>query len=270
MTESEYNQAEGIRRSDLWRMHESPEKFKWFLEHPPEPTPALIFGTAVHKLLLEPDEFNDEFAGAPNVDRRTKAGKEEWERFLSESSGKTAISFDDLDTASGMVAKAMTVPFVRTMLDHGKTEQAFFWVDDDTELLCKVRIDILSEIEGKVVITDYKTTANAKTDIFNQSIFRHGYHLQAYMYSEAVMKNLKLSYRPDFYFLAQEKQRPYSVNLIQVSEDVMMAGMDCFRELIGTLALCKKNGYFYGYNGIYNEPNETYLPGWMSLGEEET
>ena len=32
MTESEYNSIEAVRRSDLWRMHESPEKYLWFLE----------------------------------------------------------------------------------------------------------------------------------------------------------------------------------------------------------------------------------------------
>ncbi len=268
MTEAEYNQAEGVRRSDLWRMHESPEKFKWFLEHPPEPTPALLFGTAVHKLLLEPDGFKDEFAVAPNVDRRTNAGKEEWKRFLSGNEGKTIITSDDFSTASDMVIKAMTVPFVRELLD-GKREQAFFWTDDDTGIQCKVRLDVLSKVDGKVTVCDYKTTANAKTDIFNQSVFRHGYYLQAYMYTEAVMKNLKLDYRPDFFFIAQEKSVPYSVNVIQVTDDVMTAGMDCFRELIGTLALCKRTGYYFGYNGIYNEPNETYLPGWMTMGNEE-
>lgn len=40
MTEKEYNEAQGIRRSVLWRMHESPEKYKWFLEHPEPETPA--------------------------------------------------------------------------------------------------------------------------------------------------------------------------------------------------------------------------------------
>lgn len=268
MTEAEYNQAEGIRRSDLWRMHESPEKYLYFIQHPPEQTPALLFGSAVHKLLLEPDGFHDEFAVAPNVDRRTKEGKAVWERFLSENCGKTVISPDDAKTAAEMVAKAMTVPAVRTLLS-GKHEEAFFWTDPDTELTCKVRVDMLTEIDGKVVIADYKTAQNARTDIFNHSIFRHGYHLQSFMYTEAVRINLGLDYRPDFYFIAQEKTAPYSVNVIQVTEDVMTAGMDCFRELIGTLALCERTGYYYGYNGIYNEPNETYLPGWMTMGEEE-
>lgn len=268
MTEAEYNSIDAIRRSDLWRMSESPEKFKWFLEHPPEQTPALVFGSAVHKLLLEPDGFNDEFAVAPVVDRRTKVGKETWERFLSESGGKTVISADEAKTASEMVAKAMTVPMVRTLLS-GKHEEAFFWTDPNTELVCKVRADMVAEIDGKVVIADYKTAQNAKTEIFNQSVFKHGYHLQSFMYTEAVRVNLGLDYRPDFIFIAQEKTAPYSVNVIQVTEEVMNAGMDAFREYMGTLALCKKTGYWYGYNGLYGDANETYLPGWMTMGEEE-
>ena len=53
MTELEYNQAEGIRRSDLWKMEDSPEKFKYFLENPMEQTPAMAFGSACHKYVLE-------------------------------------------------------------------------------------------------------------------------------------------------------------------------------------------------------------------------
>lgn len=268
MTEAEYNQAEGIRRSDLWRMHESPEKFKWFLEHPPEQTPALLFGTAVHKLLLEPDGFKDDFAVAPVVDRRTKVGKEAWEQFLSDSNGKTIITADDFSTASDMVIKAMTIPFVRKLLS-GKKEEAFFWIDEDTEQVCKVRIDMLTEIEGKWAIADYKTAGSAKTDIFVRKMYDYGYHLQSFMYTEAVKLNLKLDYRPDFYFIVQEKHAPYSVNYIKVTDDVILTGMDSFREFMGMLRLCRETGYWYGYNGPFDEANEAYVPGYISPEEEE-
>ena len=72
MTEKEYRQHPAISRSELWHMHESPEKFKWYRDHPPEPTPSLLFGHVVHKLLLQPDTFDTEFAIAPELDRRTK------------------------------------------------------------------------------------------------------------------------------------------------------------------------------------------------------
>ena len=81
MTEKEYRQHEGISRSQLWKIRESPEKFKYAMEHPEEPTPALLFGQMVHKLVLEPDTFDEEFIVAPEVDKRTKEGKAAWAQF---------------------------------------------------------------------------------------------------------------------------------------------------------------------------------------------
>ena len=92
MNELDYNSAEGIRRSDLWKMEDSPEKFKYFLEHPMEQTPAMAFGSACHKYILEPDSFGSEYVLASSVDKRTKEGKAAWETFLSENAGKTIVA----------------------------------------------------------------------------------------------------------------------------------------------------------------------------------
>ena len=271
MTEKEYNAAAGVRRSALWRMHESPEKYKWFLDHPEPPTPALIFGSAVHKLLLEPVDFEDEYAVAPPVDRRTKAGKETWEQFVAGIGEKTVITQDDFDTMCGMVAKAVSVPFVKNLL-QGKHEVPLFWTDEDTGMDCKVRLDILADVDGRMTVADYKTTTDARTDVFiHRDMQRYGYPLQAFMYTEAVMKCMKLDYRPDFIFLPQEKKAPYSINAITVygDSDVMMQGQDMFREYIGMLADCEKTGFYYGYLGPFSEPNEAYLPGYVQIGQEE-
>ena len=269
MTEREYNQANGVRRSALWHMRESPEKYKYFLENPEPQTPALLFGAAVHKMLLEPDKFFDEYAVLPNVDRRTKAGKEEYERFLETLGERTAITQDDYTTAYDMTSKARSVPMVEKLL-KGEHEKSIFWTDEDTGIKCKVRLDLLTEIDGRFVVADYKSANNAKTEIFNNKMFDFGYHLQAYMYTEAVMKELKLDYRPDFIFIAQEKKAPFALNLILVTEDVMTAGMDAFRLYMGMLHYCEQTGYWYGYNGPFDEVNESFLPGWMTMGEEET
>lgn len=268
LTEKEYNEAPGIRRSALWRMSESPEKYKYFLEHPPESTPALIFGSAVHKLLLEPVDFEDEYAVAPPVDRRTKVGKETWEEFCRLSEGKTIITQDDFDTMAAMVEKANSVPYVRNLL-KGKREVPLFWTDADTGERCKAKLDILTEMDGRTVIADYKSAANAKTEVFNNKLFSIGYHLQAYMYTEGAMKVLGLTERPDFIFIVQEKTAPYAVNLIEVTEDVMLAGMDCFREYIGLVHQCKETDYWWGYTGMFGEPNEAFLPRWMQMGDTD-
>ena len=59
-------------------MTKSPAHFRWWKDNPPEDTASLLFGRAVLKFVLEKDDFFNEFAVAPLVDRRTKEGKAEW------------------------------------------------------------------------------------------------------------------------------------------------------------------------------------------------
>ena len=271
MTEKEYRSHPAISRSELWRMHDSPEKFKWFKDHPEPATPALLFGQVAHKMLLEPEDFDSEFVVAPNVDRRTKAGKAQWEEFQAEAADKTVVSQDFYQTAAEMREAVMRVPSAANLLSgNGENERPFFWVDELTGVECKCRTDrIIFNEDGGVTIVDYKTSANAETGAFNSSIFKYGYNLQAAMYSEGVMKALCLTERPDFVFIVQEKKPPYSVNVVEVSEDVMTYGLDVFRELIGTYKECMDVDFWPGYTGFYDEPNESYLPGYVTLGEEQ-
>ena len=273
MTEKEYNEHSGVRRSDLFKISESPEKYKWAITHPTEPTPALIFGAACHKYILEPNEWSDEYAIAPNVDRRTKAGKEEYERFCAENEGKAVVSQDQFDTMAAMANALDRCPMAEQLIHgkNGETEIPFFWTDKDTQEECKVKLDRLVEIEGRYVVVDYKTSQSAQTDKFVHSMIKFGYTLQAAMYTEGVMVCKELDYRPDFIFVVQEKDEPYSTNVIYVSSDssVMQYGVDQFREYIGTLHQCKELDNWYGYLGPYGETSEAYLPGYIQIGEDE-
>lgn len=272
MTEREYNDAEGIRRSDLWLIRESPEKYLWHTTHPDdEPTPALVFGAMVHKLMLEPETFRDEYVVAPFVDRRTKEGKAAWQEFLDSAEGRTVITAEDLSKAFDMVEAVKHHRIAGRLINGiGEHEKAFFWTDPDTGEKCKARVDVLTAgPDGLWAVIDYKTSADASTEAFNRSIFKYGYHLQSFMYSEAVRVNLGLKDRPDFIFVVQEKKAPYSVNVVKATEDVVRAGEDAFREYIGVLHNCKETGYWYGYNGAFDEINEAYLPGWIAVGDEE-
>jgi ATP-dependent exoDNAse (exonuclease V) beta subunit len=271
MTEKEYNEHPGVRRSDLWKISESPEKYKYAVEHPLEPTPALVFGAATHKYILEKDGFDEEYAVIPEmIDRRTKAGKEMWEEFLTKTSGKAAISTEDFKTMTEMRKVLEDNPIANKLLyGKGKTEMPFFWKDKDTHELCKVKLDRLVRLDRRFAVVDYKTAKNAKTDVFIHDMTRYGYTLQAAMYTEGVMKCKRLKYRPDFIFVVQEKTPPYSVNVVYVPSDssVMQYGIDQFREFIGILHQCKETGYFFGYTGAFGDMSEAYLPGYVGLAD---
>ena len=269
MTEQEYNQAEGIRRSDLWKMEESPEKFKWCLDHPMEQPPALVFGSACHKAVLEPKDFFDEYAIAPNVDKRTKEGKETWARFAEENEGKEIISADDYAVMQEMAEAIKRCPLADKLINgKGQTEQAYFWTDKATGEACKIKCDRVVTFNRRKYLVDYKTTAAADTFHFNSSIWKFAYHLQAGMYAEGWKIANKKRRLPGFLFVAQEKKPPYSVNVIEVSEEVMKAGLAKFHELLGKYHDCKVLDYWPGYL-TGNVPNDSFVPGWMNDMEED-
>lgn len=273
MPEAEYNEAEGIRRSDLWMMNDSPEKFRYRMDHPEETTaPALVFGAAAHKWVLEQDEFDNEYAIAPSVDRRTKAGKEAWESFAAANIGKTPISQDDFVTISMMRDALEANPLANKILfGEGFTEVPFFWTDPETGEKCKAKFDrLIRDEEGRLIVVDYKTAQYAQTEHFNRAVIMHGYHVQAAMYTEGVQIALGLKKRPRFLFVAQEKKEPYSVNVIEVSFDVMHFGSTVYHDLLTKYHDCKELDVWPGYCGLDGQINQTSLPKWaMNEMEEE-
>ena len=262
MTEREYRSAEGVSRSQLWRLHEgSPEKFKYEEEHPEEPTPALIFGQMVHKLVLEPETFNDEFAVAPDVDRRTKEGKVAWDLFMEMNGEKTIVKSADYDKACGMRNALLEVDLVTKLLS-GKHEVPLFWTDEMTGETCKVRLDCFTPLSNGAVVIDYKTTSDASTESFMRSAINYGYDFQAAMYSEAVKRTMDKDVV--FYFIAQEKEPPYAFNVLAADDRLVRRGYDMFRELLGIYHECKVTGNWYGYMGIENQINLLELPAWLN------
>lgn len=266
MTEKEYRQSEGISRSELWLLNPdnggTPEKFKWAREHPEKPTPALIFGTLVHCLLLEPDSFNKQFAvWDDTIKKTTKEGKAAYAEFTDDLMGRQEVSRTMYEQATVMALLARSTPFVGKLL-VGEHEKPIKWTDEMTGEICKIRLDCLTEIGGKPVIVDYKTTADASTDGFMRSAINYGYDFQAGMYCEGVEK--VTGQKPLFVFVAQEKTPPYAVNILQADNLMVQRGYDIFRELIGIYHECKITDNWYGYLGAYNVINNLSLPAWLA------
>lgn len=268
MTEQEYRQHEGISRSQLWKIRESPEKFKYAMEHPEEPTPALLFGTMVHKLVLEPDTFDEEFIVAPEVDRRTKEGKAAWSQFEEDAAGRQIVKQADFQKAQEMVVALQAVPMIQTLL-AGRHEVPLFWTDELTGEPCKVRLDILHEMpDDRLLIVDYKSANDATTEAFIRSAINYGYDFQVGMYAEGVLQNYGQR-KIDFLFIVQEKDPPYAANILLADELIAKRGFDLFRELLGIYHNCKTTGNWYGYLGPDDTLNTLGLPAWMAKDIEQ-
>lgn len=265
MSNKEYREHEGISKSMLSKIAKSPMHFKYALDNPQEDTPALLFGRALHKYILEKDYFYKEYAVAPICDRRTKEGKEIYKAFEIESNGKDVISADDFQTIKDMAETALKNPYVVKLLD-GIHEHSFFWIDDATGEPCKCRPDCISEIGGQHILVDYKTTEDAETEAFKKSAIKYSYDLQAGMYAEGMKKNTGNDYI--FIFIAQEKKPPYAVNILQADEFMMKEGTQLFHDLMEIYHECKVTDNWYGYMGENNEVSNLGLPNWLMKAME--
>ena len=261
MTEKEYREHAAISRSELFKISESPEKFKYYQEHPEPPTPSLIFGQLFHAMALQPETVAEQFAVAPNIDRRTKAGKEAFAEFEAQSEGKTIVSVDMVEQATAMCEALSRNDFVQKLL-KGEKEKVFFWNDDLTGEPCKCRVDCLTELGDNLIVVDLKSTENAETEAFMRSAIKYGYDFQSAMYSKGVEVNT--GKKPLFVFIAIEKKPPYAINILQADELFICRGYDLFREYIGIYRECKQNDNWWGYLGRYNQINNLALPSYLA------
>lgn len=241
-----YEKAEGIRRSDLWLIHKTPFHFRYAMDHDREQTKSMAFGSAVHAYILEPDIFRQRYAIAPVCDRRTKAGREEWEDFidLCSETGAEPITADDMMIVNEMAAALKHNPMA-VMLLTGKHEQEFYWTDPMTEEKCKCKVDCITNFNGEPYIVDYKTTDSCEDGHFERSAVKYGYQFQAGMYSEGVFQTTLTEHR--FAFVAQEKTAPYAVRVYFCDPEWVKRGYDKFRELIGIYHQCNETGIWPGY-----------------------
>lgn len=257
MTEREYNEAPGVRRSDLWQMKQSPAHFRYRVDHPLKPTPALTFGTAAHCAVLTPELYQEQYWAAI-IDGRTKEGKEAKQSAIA--LGKTLLTPDQADAISGIVEAINANPFAKRLLT-GEHESSRFWTDDVTGEACKCRTDCETDIDGTHYIVDLKTCADASTEQFMRDALRFGYHVQAAMYTEGV----KAATGKDsvFVFVAVEKEPPYGINILQADPAFILHGTDEYRYLLGLYHECKERDFWPSYGGLDNSINTLGLPAWM-------
>lgn len=262
MTDKEYREAPGISHSQLIKLKDSPEKFKYLQEHPEEPTEALIFGQAFHMYVLQHNIFYDNFAIAPGCDKRTTPGKKIWNDFCENSKGKTVITLKMFEQIEEMTKKLLSNPLVKVLL-NGEHEKEFFWTDKHTGEKCKCRVDVLSLIKGRRVITDLKSADSAETSVFMRKAIEYHYHTQAAYYTDGVKVNINED--TDFVFVVIEKKPPYAINVLQADDLFIKYGQNECRQLLNTYHDCNVSGNWYGYNGKDNRIGVLELPNYIAM-----
>lgn len=255
MTEQEYRAAPGVNKSTLWNMRKSPAHYKFYLDHPQEDTVAMKIGRAVHSAILTPTIYKRDFAILPEgIDRRTKAGKEQYEEFTASAEGKEILTAQDAEMIKHIAKAIRSNKSAIELLKKTKREKPFFWTDDNN-IPCKCRMDAVAT--GRII--DIKTAQDADTDVFIRDSLKYGYHVQAAHYIDAYYKKIG-SKTPEWYFIVVEKTEPYCVNILKADIGFLDYGFIVRQELLNKLIKCKTENNYPDY-GV----NELCLPGWAEV-----
>lgn len=262
-TNAEYHgYKEAISKSSLSRMSVCPRFFKWCEDNPQKKSDELLEGSAFHKIVLEPETFDEEYVVAPHFDRRTKVGKQEYADFckMVEETGKEVLTDEQYKMICGMRDSVLANPYSAKLI-KGNIEQSMYFNDDMTGVACKIRPDVWREVTDGIVIIDLKSTRSAIPTDFARDVVKFHYDLQAYMYSYGISKTFDVPMdKISFVFIAVEKKPPYLVNVMQAHPTVLEKGNADFREYIGMYSECKETGNWYGLNGRHDVINDLMLP----------
>jgi len=235
LTDTEYAAAEGVRKSQLDLLAISPAMARQGFK---EQTEAMIFGSLLHCLVLEPHRFDAEYFIMPKVDLRTKAGKEAAAEYASLAQGKQVITSDAFDMATEMRENVMMV--IGDYLEDERTiiEAAFFWDDPITGVKCKCKPDILLPHLG--VAIDLKTTSGyATADDFAKSVKAYRYHVQDAFYSEGLKQNgIEIA---EFCF-APVSKKDNVCRVFNLDSSVRTFGRHIMNTDLGTWANCQAAG----------------------------
>ncbi|WP_421173954.1 PD-(D/E)XK nuclease-like domain-containing protein [Aeromonas enteropelogenes] len=239
----EYHTGPGVSKSQLDQIAESPATYIWAKNAPvdAEKTKPFDIGKAIHCLLLEPDEFENRFIIAPPFNRRTNAGKAEEAEFLANCAelGKTVMDAEEGRKLYLMRDSVMAHPDARWLLEQeGVYESSLYWIDPDTEELCRCRPD--KKLRNVPILADVKKVDDMAR--FERHVEEFRYHVQDAMYSDGFHEIY--GEWPDFIFIAVSSSIEcgrYPVRVRPLEQEWKESGHDLYRRDLRKFHECRVN-----------------------------
>jgi exodeoxyribonuclease VIII len=225
----------------------------WLNGQEEKPTPAMLFGSAFHMGILEPERFMETYIVEPEFGdcrfKENKARRDAWRQSNGIDdkgrlpSGKILISPEDADHIGGMAEAIRNHPVVGGMIRDGFAEHTIKWTDEATGLVCKCRPDYY--VPSLKMVVDLKSTQDARPDAFAKSVAEFRYHVQEAFYRDgfaAIGEEITA-----FLFVAIEKKSPYAIRTYNLDEEALVCGAEEKDANMAALASAIKTGEFPSY-----------------------
>lgn len=255
----DYRREEGVNQSSLKKILESPAHYQAALKTRMIPTPAMEMGTALHCLTLDgKGAFDSQYVKKPDgIKLTTKEGKE-WKASVGRKKVLSTGGKDDpwgsvLGMDESLKRLAWFDPKQEDYIKHN--EVSIYWDEDGVK--CKARLDRVMVEEG--IVLDLKTTDTVDPELFTKKVVSLGYDFQAAYYARAAEKAYGKPFR--FVFAAVERKAPYTVDLFEVTPDMMSEGMYKVEKALKTYAECERSGEWPNREPVIRQLE---YPGWYN------
>jgi len=210
---------------------------------------ALLRGSVLHSMLLEPNTLNDTYIFERNYlkdkTRLAKNGgsKEQWDylKEISEITGKPLVKFEIYDACRRMRDKVKANPYWPDIAKNSQKEISLF--ADIEGIPVKARYDaMLSNL-----VIDLKTSKDILTTAnIQKTIIGLGYHFSAAMYIEiGRMLGLPVD---GFVWIFVENKAPFSCRYVQADNEMLEIGRQEFYACLGKYKECLESDQWPGYS----------------------
>jgi len=297
LPETVYREAPGENWSCIKRILKTPKSYKWFRDHPSGDSKARKLGRLFHVIVLEREELAKRYITSPPtypakgrkkddppVDKPWNLNAtfcKDWKADM-EGKGFEIVNQYDVNTCKAMRDALWELDDARTIMEGADGyEISGFWTDEETGLLCKMKLDILKNGQ----IGDLKKTAagdspSGSWEKWCGSVRQWKYHGQAAFYRDgvnAIYKHLGLELPeiPMFEWLVVEDAPPYDTAIYSALDVPEAASYQFFvwgralcRFLLAEVAHWRKHNSYPSYNigpSGMTENHELEVPDWMSL-----
>jgi exodeoxyribonuclease VIII len=216
------------------------------------------FGSATHKLTLEPEDFFNEYAVlSETLDMRRTADKARYETFAQQNPGKIVLTRDQFAEIEKCRDSVYQHPDAKALLELGGKAEVSCYAEIDHQLptgeVVPFKVRVRPDLLGPTAILDLKTSKNPAKDSFCRDAFGPwGYHydLSAALYQKVIAK-LTGEILP-FIFLVVKNDQPYETAVYKMSDESMAMGNKKLSRAMDVILMAKKEDKW-----VYQETMET-------------
>jgi hypothetical protein len=174
--------------------------------------------------------------------------------------GKVPLRPKDYAAVVAMAEAVWAHPIASKLLAETLPEQTLVWRDEATGVLCRAKADALHPAG----VVDLKSAESAAPYKLSKAAYEHGYAIQAPFYLRGFRDRFP-GIVPFFVHIAVEKEPPYLVHVIQLTERAMTWGDRRVSQALEIFRDCSASGVWPGYPT--DEITDIDLPAWVRTEE---